>query len=406
MNRFLSRARCFGVALWVTQLIGVAEAGAQERFAILQEPGTPVVAMEVLVATGLADEPQAKAGLAYLAARAVVGPILPVLDSLGARVSVRAQKDALSFSLVAAPDAWEEASRTLLVALFRDPVDSLATDRERRAIRAELLGREPNPADALARETDAAVYGPSHPWGRSEVGYASTIQQISVGDVDRFLRSNMTPGRTVVAVVGPFDRSAAAQHLYPFFQTAEWPARRIARPEPLDSPVEKDYNSITTWISASYRFAPTADVEALRLLADLATEALSFGPTQRTIYDVQSEVRLRAGDGDIRFQVVVPPSETELWAGRIRDAVARFATAKLSETDFEERLRHYRGRRLLELASPEERAREAARRMFMTGASGPLTELEDLTPERLHVAARALQTPILVFLGPSVDANT
>jgi predicted Zn-dependent peptidase len=135
--------------------------GAQEHVVVRAEPGTPVVAVEVLVAAGPAEETAEQAGLAYLTARVATAPIRPILDSLGARLTVQAHKDALGFTLTAAPEAWQEATRTLLVALFRDPADSLAMVRERAALRAELIGREASPADALAREVDAAVFGRS-----------------------------------------------------------------------------------------------------------------------------------------------------------------------------------------------------------------------------------------------------
>ena len=67
-RRFEASTRALLVLLLL--LVPVA-ARAQERVAVLSEPGTPVVAVQVLVATGPADEPEGKAGLAYLAARSV-----------------------------------------------------------------------------------------------------------------------------------------------------------------------------------------------------------------------------------------------------------------------------------------------------------------------------------------------
>ncbi len=186
-------------------LLSASPAAAQERIVVVAEPGTPVVATEVLVVAGPANEPEGKAGVAYLAARAVTAPILPVLDSLGARLSVRPQKDAVSFTLAAAPDVWEEATRTLLVSLFRDPPQSSTVLRERDAIRAELLGRQSNPADAANQEADAALYGADHPWGRPTVGTPESVSELTVQDVDGFLRASFTSDRVVVAVVGPVD---------------------------------------------------------------------------------------------------------------------------------------------------------------------------------------------------------
>src|SRR6185436_14684019 len=59
-------------------------AAAQDRIFVRPEAGTPVVAVQVLVGVGPADEPAAQAGISYLAARAVVEPTRATLDSLGA----------------------------------------------------------------------------------------------------------------------------------------------------------------------------------------------------------------------------------------------------------------------------------------------------------------------------------
>ncbi|CAN5360068.1 hypothetical protein BH24GEM3_BH24GEM3_11820 [soil metagenome] len=395
-----ARARVLALVL---ALGAAVPAAAQLPIAVLSEPGTTVVATEVLIATGRSDGEEWPPGMAYLAARSVIQPILPRLDSLGAELTVRPGKDAISFSLVAAPDAWEVASRILMLALFRDPVEGAAVERQRRAVHAELVGREANPVDVLAREADAAVFGPEHPWGRSEVGYASSIQQLTAAAVDNFLRTAFTAERTVVGVVGPADVESATQHLRPYFEDTERERPEVRPAQPLDSPVRRRYDSITTWIAASYRLPAGADLEALRMLADLSAQSLAFGPRQRSVYDAHAQVTPWAGGGELRLQVAVPPGEAEQWAQRVREAVTRFAAQPLPEDEFRALLRSYLGRRLLELSTPEARAREAARSLYLGGSAEKLPELEELTPARLRAAARSLNPPVLVLLGPFVD---
>ncbi|HEX8907208.1 MAG TPA: hypothetical protein VF771_20315, partial [Longimicrobiaceae bacterium] len=101
-----------------------APARAQGRIFVRTETGTPVVALQVLVGVGAADEPTGQAGISYLAARAVTDPARAIFDSLGAHLDIDPQKDAVAFTVTAAPDAWADAARVLMVALFRDPVDS------------------------------------------------------------------------------------------------------------------------------------------------------------------------------------------------------------------------------------------------------------------------------------------
>ncbi|MBV9774653.1 MAG: insulinase family protein, partial [Gemmatimonadetes bacterium] len=381
--------------------------GAQEHVVVRAEPGTPVVAVEVMVATGPSDEGEEQAGLAYLTARAAMAPIRPVLDSLGAHLDVEAHKDALAFTLTAAPDVWQEASRTLLVALFRDPVDSVATLRERRAIQAELVGREASPADAIVREVDAAVFGPKHPWGRPAVGSSSTVGKLTLADVDAFIRANLVPERTAVAIVGPVDPVEARQPLAVFFQGVGWQRSETTPAEPLESPIRQEYNSITTWVAASWHLPPDADLEALRLLADLASERLSFGPSRRSVYNAMSEVIRRADGGELRLQLVVKPEEVEAWAGRIRESVAAYAESPMAELVFRERLRRFRGERLRELDSPETRAQLVAQELLLRGrTTAGLVEVDGLTPDRLFAAAKSLGTPTFVFLGPFLDSST
>ena len=395
----------FAWILPILALLSVADAAdAQDgRLIVRSEPGTPVVAVEVLVAAGPADEPAEQAGIAYLTARAVTEPVRPLLDSLGARLTVEAHKDALTFTVIAAPDAWQEVSRALLVALFRDPVDSASVVRQRRAIARELEARQASPADALAREVERAVFGEDHPWGRSTVGTSASVNRIRARDVDAFLRGSILPERSVVAVVGPVDRSEADDALGELLGTGDLAPGEIDPPAPAQEPVRTEYDAITTWVSASWHFGRDADVEALRMLTSLAHDRVSFGPSRRSVYNSRGELLRHAAGGELRLHLVVPPREAEQWATALREAVGGYAEAPLPPAIFAERLRRYRGERLLELDSPEARARALARAALLGDDARSLTGLDGLTPQRLREAARSLDAPVVVFLGPSLD---
>lgn len=377
---------------------------AQDRVVVFPEAGTPVIATEILVAAGPANEPEGEAGVANLAARAVTEPIRPALDSLGAHLSMMTHKDAISFTVIAAPDVWEEAMRILLVALFRDPPSSASVQRERAAIRAELVARATNPADAVAREADLAFFGPQHPWGRPAVGTTRSLERLTLARVDDFLRAHVTADRAVAVVVGPIDPEAARRHLGTFLIGRGRIAMDAPPPRLTRRPVRVDYNSITTWVSASFPLAVDADEEALRLLAYLALDALTTGPNRHLVFNASAEVIPRRVGGEIRLQLVVPPEGAEAWAGRIQAAVQQLARGEMPEDLWNARLRRFRGERLQALASPEERATEAARRLLARSRPEHLIpELEELGQERLAEAARQLGPGTIVLLGPSLD---
>jgi predicted Zn-dependent peptidase len=392
------RARAAAAAL----LLAALPLAAQERVVVRSEPGTPVVAAEVLVAVGPADEPEGMEGITYLTARALTAPVLPLLDSLAAELAVEQHRDAVSFTVTAAPDNWEEATRLLLVALFRDPVDSVAVVRQRAATVAELGAREASPADALAREVAAAAFGAQHAWGRPAVGSASSVGRIGVRQVDAFLRESFTADRAVMAIVGPV-RGDAARIAASFLEPGPLRAAPLEAGEPAEGEVRRQYEAITAWVAAVYPFASDADEEAVRMLSRLALARVSFGLLRPQVYDARAVVvRHRAG-GELRLEMVVPPAEVEAWGRRLREAVSVHASAPLEEAEFGAGLRRFRGERLLELDTPEARARLLARRLLVGADVPELVDVDGLTPERLHRAARSLGRPVLVFLGPFVE---
>lgn len=392
------------VVLGVLALICLISSGgeAQERISVRPEPGTPVVALEVRVAAGPADELPHQAGLAYLTARSVAVPLRAALDSIGVHLTVHAQKDAIAFGLAAAPEVWDRAMRLLLTTLFRDPADPGIVAREREAIRAELLARASNPADALLRETDAAVYGLGHPWARPTVGTPATLEGISAREVDTFLRTFFVPARTTLALVGPVEPGDAKRRMLAVFPAATWnaPLNEAGRPSP--EPVQTPYNSITAWVSVSYPVAADADVETLGLLAELVRDRLEFGPSRRSVYNVRGEVLRHGGGAELRIQMVVPPREAGLWTEQIRSAVAAYAGAPLPRAVWDSVLRRYRGNRLRQLATPEARAAADAEALLLAGrVADAERELDSLSAQRLADTAAALPRPVVVVLGPT-----
>lgn len=393
---------------WLAPLAGTilcaSVASAQQRLAVLTEPGTPVVATELLLTVGPLDEKEAEVGITYLAARSAIAPVTTALDSLGARVTITPQKDALSISVVAAPDAWQEATTAVLDALFRAPPQREAVARERRDIANELRGRAANPADAATAEADQAFFGLGHPWGRPTVGTPGSIERVPIEDVEQFLRANFTPDRTLAAVAGPVDEADAREHLLPLLGSTAPAAVEVDPFRPAERVVREPYNSITTWVTASFPFPETADEEAIRFLGHLAAEALSYAPSRRSVYNVTSQVRPRVGGGELRLQLVVPPEEAEEWEELVEETVDALAERTFLPDVFDNHLRRYRGERLMALISPEDRAHEAARQLLVEGRyTGLVPDLTEISQARVREAARSIGAPTIVLLGPVLD---
>lgn len=389
-------------------LFRAASAAGQsaQRLAVLSEPGTPVVAAEFLLTVGPADEEASLAGLANLSARAAVAGLRADFDSMGVHLNVTAHKDALAFSLIAAPDAWKPATRLLLEALLTEAPDSADVEVEKRAVIAELAARQSNPADAATRELDSSFFGTNHPWGRPTIGTPQSLARIGTADVDEFLQENFVSGRTLAAVVGPVDEADVREHLEPLLGSGNPTPVEVVPFSSAERPVRRDYNSITTWVAASFRFPETADEDVLRFVAFLAGQTLSFSPSQRSVYDVDTDVFARAGSGEIRLQVVIPPEESDEWAERVSEAFADLESGSLPEDVFDGHVRRFRGERLLQLITPEARAYAAARQLLVYGRfDGLVPDTADLSQARVRDAARSLNDPTVVVLGPELEED-
>jgi predicted Zn-dependent peptidase len=110
-----------------------------------------------------------------------------------------------------------------------------------------------------------------------------------------------------------------------------------------------------------------------------------------------------AGGGELRLTVVVPPREAHAWADRLREALGGYASEPLPAQAFADRLRRYRGLRLLELDLPEARASAMARAALLGDRGATLADFTRLNADRLQAAARSLEPAIIVFLGPEAN---
>ena len=402
--------RCLAIAL--TMLAGPGLTGSLvgqtgQRFAVISEPGTPVVAVELLLTVGPADEEALHSGITHLSGRAIGASLQTELDSMGVHLNVTGYKDVLSFSLIAAPDAWKSASRLLAEAIFLEAPDSARVEAERRVVIGQLAARQANPADAATRELENAFFGATHPWGRPTIGTAQSLGRIRPSHVAEFVEEHFRPARALTAVVGPVDEADVREHLSELLGSGPPAALEIVPFRSAERPVMRAYNSITTWVGASFRFPETGDEEVLRFVAFLAGETLSFSSLQRSVYDVSTGVFPRAGGGEIRLQVVVPPEESDSWADRVSEAFAELESRTLPDDVFNGHLRRFRGERMLNLTTPEARAYEAARQLLVHGSFESLIpRTTDITQTRVRDAARSLNAPTIVVLGPEIEEDT
>ncbi len=187
---------------------------AAPAFETLQLAGTsPLVTLRLLFATGAADDPAGKEGLAELTARMLAdagsaeltyGQIQDALFPLAAGLGAQVDKEMTVFSTTVHQDNldrfWAIAGGQLLDPGFRDEdferVKSDLLSSIRTGLRAgndEELGKE------VLYET---IYAAGHPYGHLTMGHAGSIAGLTLADVRAFYRTHFTQDRLTLGVGG------------------------------------------------------------------------------------------------------------------------------------------------------------------------------------------------------------
>jgi len=383
---------------------GAAEARAQARFVVIDEPEGSAVGVALVISAGTAWELRSELGLSYLAARSVVEEVRPTLAALGARLSAGCDRAGTRITMALPANVWEQGTERLLEAIFERPPSAAAIERARRAIVRELQLAEGSDAAEIRAALARVDHGVADRWARPPCGTAETIGALGVGSVQRLVKTRFTPYRTVAAVVGPVGEARPRELLGRYLPDSELPLLLPAPPRP-DSTADRNArvlrNTITAWIAISFAFGADTDPEAVRLLGFMLEQRIAPAPTRPEIYDATVEVAQHGGGGSLVVYLVTAPAQAQGWVEEVRSLVEEAGARELPEPVFEALRRRYTGRRLLGLESPEARAEDAALQLYYEKRfTPPLRRIEALTPAGLREAAALLAPPTTALLGP------
>ena len=175
-----------------------------------ERPGLPVVAASLAFKTGSDANPIDTPGLAsFMAAMLDEGTsarsALQIADEvaqLGGSLSTGSSMDSMTVSArVLSKNAAAMLNLIADVALHPAfPAEEI--ERQRASRLAQLLQQRDNPAQVAGQVTAAALYGPAHPYGYSEVGTEASVRAMSRDDMQAFWTQNFVPNNAALVVAG------------------------------------------------------------------------------------------------------------------------------------------------------------------------------------------------------------
>jgi zinc protease len=175
-----------------------------------ERKGLPVVSASLVTKTGSDTNPLDKPGLAsFVAAMLDEGTTsrnaLQIADEvaqLGASLSSSSSMDSTTVSGRSLAKNFAATLNLMADVVLRPQFPQAEIDRQRASRLGSLLQQRENPAQVAAQVAAAALYGPKHPYGFSELGTEASVKAITRDDMTAFWKQNFVPNNTALVVAG------------------------------------------------------------------------------------------------------------------------------------------------------------------------------------------------------------
>jgi zinc protease len=172
--------------------------------------GLPIVAANVVLKTGSDANPADKPGLAnFVAAMLDEGTTtrnaLQIADEvaqLGASLTTSSSMDATTIGGRSLAKNFAALANLMADVTLRPSFPGEETERQRAQRLGQLVQQRDNPAQVAANVTVAALYGPRHPYGYSEIGTEASVKAISRADMQAFWKQNFVANNAALVVAG------------------------------------------------------------------------------------------------------------------------------------------------------------------------------------------------------------
>ncbi|HET9752175.1 MAG TPA: pitrilysin family protein, partial [Myxococcales bacterium] len=392
-----------------------------------------VVAIQVWVRVGSADERADEAGLAHLhehmlfkgTARRGPGEIARTVEACGGEINAWTSFDQTVYHVVLASRFFAEGMDVLADAVTSAAFDPLELQREIEVVCEEIKRSQDSPARKLSRELFASAFE-RHPYGKPVIGTEESVRSFTREGILRFYRRWYRPENAVVVVVGDVREAEAlrlAEKLFAWpegaFEAAPRRAPEPRREEPaarlLREPLKEGYLSIA-WPAPPLVHDDVAALDAMSII-------LGHGEASR-LHRALKRDRLLCTEVQASCYTPVDPGLTivglTLQPATVREAVAE-ALSQTYRLRWEEVTAEELSNacRLLESDAVYQRetVQGQARKLGFYQASAGGVEFEgryleqvaNLTPGRLREAAERWldpNAPVLAALLPEGDGPT
>lgn len=272
------------------------------RVVIQEDHFAPVVAVQVWVKAGSADETPDVAGAAHVhehmifkgTARRPVGAIAAEVESSGGHMNAFTTADHTVYHIVLASRYFATGLDILADAMQHSTFDPHELEKELQVVMEEWKRGEDSPTSRAATELFHLAYT-THPYGRPVIGYRETIEALNRERVLHFYQRWYHPNNMTLVIVGDVDREATRQEVTRIFAGSAAAALPI-RPRAAEPPQKGlrfsvvDMNVEECALYLGFPIPPAAHPDVFAL--DLLSYILGGGESARLVQTLQADKEL------------------------------------------------------------------------------------------------------------------
>ena len=274
---------------------------------LVEQPGSPVVSLRVLIRTGAADESsRSEYGLAHLMEHMAFkgstrypepGIISTLIERNGGDMNAYTSSDSTVYYLNLPSEQLSLGLDILSELVFHPLYDPKEYELEKEVVIEEIKRGRDNPDRLLMEEFFGAAY-PDHPYGRPVIGFEETVRNASVKEAKAFHDRHYRPDNAVLVVTGGFDRAEVSAALDKYYASLAKPASPlVTTADPALAPpagpvvrVSQNEKVALAKIMIGFRGPAGRDPEAPTM--DLLSSVLSGGKSSRLTEVIKDEKQL------------------------------------------------------------------------------------------------------------------
>ncbi|MFQ5699613.1 MAG: M16 family metallopeptidase [Myxococcota bacterium] len=322
---------------------------------LLEDHSAPVVALNVWVHVGSADERPSEAGMAHVfehmlfkgTERRAVGEIARTVEAAGGNINAFTSFDMTVYHITMSSRDTAVGVDVLSDAVLHSSFDPDELRKEKQVILEEIRRGEDSPGQVLSKALFAEAFR-AHPYRRPVIGTPDSVVSFTREQLLDFHRRWYVPNNMTFVVVGDFDPRSVLSQIRAAFEAREprpdVSHSRAAEPEPQQPAgevVRRDFEQTQMGLA----FLGTSIRDADTPYLDLLGMVLGGGETSRLYRDLKDRRRLvhsvSAGaytpfdPGLFMIDVTLEPEKIDETLPAIREEITKLAQLGPSQVELD-----------------------------------------------------------------------